>query len=56
VTIGNGGAPLGGATNYGFGMIGQQSDGTIAVDMIDLDTGLSDPTFHFVVKADGTAP
>ncbi len=55
VTIGNGGAPLGGSTNYGFGMIGQQSDGTLAVDMIDLDTGLADPTFHFAVKPDGTA-
>jgi hypothetical protein len=54
VTIGNGGAPLGGAKNYGFGMINQQDDGNIAVDMVDLDTGLSDPTFHFVVKPDGT--
>jgi hypothetical protein len=54
VTIGNGGAPLGGSTNYGYGMVSQQADGTLAVDMIDYQTGLADPSFHFAVHADGS--
>jgi hypothetical protein len=55
VTIGNGGAPLSGGVDYGFGMISQQSDGTIAADIIDYSSGLSDPSFHFVVNPDGSA-
>jgi hypothetical protein len=53
--VGNGGAPLSGSGNYGFGVFSQQSDGSIAVDMIDYASGLADGTFHFAVKADGTA-
>ena len=55
VLIGNGGAPLSGSGNYGFGVYSQQSDGTIAVDAIDYASGLADGTFHFAVKPDGTA-
>ena len=55
VLFGNGGAPLSGSGNYGYGIFSQQSDGTIAVDAIDYATGLADGTFHFAVKADGTA-
>jgi hypothetical protein len=54
VIIGNGGAPLSGGVDYGFGMISQQPDGSIAVDMIDYSTGLADATFHFAVKPDGS--
>jgi hypothetical protein len=55
IIIGNGGAPLSGGVDYGFGMISQQSSGTIAVDVIDYTSGLSDPSFHFVVNPDGSA-
>ena len=55
VIIGNGGAPLSGTGDYGFGMISQQADGTIAVDMIDYTSGLSDSSFHFAVNPDGSA-
>jgi hypothetical protein len=55
VLFGNGGAPLSGSGNYGYGIFSQQSDGTISVDAIDYATGLADGTFHFAVKADGTA-
>jgi hypothetical protein len=55
VTVGNGGAPLTGSKDYGFGVISQRDDGTIAVDMIDYASGLADPNFHFAVKADGSA-
>ena len=54
VIIGNGGAPLTGAANYGFGMVSQRPDGALAVDVIDYSTGLADSAFHFAVKADGT--
>jgi hypothetical protein len=54
VIIGNGGAPLSGGVDYGFGMVSQQADGSIAVDMIDYSTGLADATFHFAVKPDGS--
>jgi hypothetical protein len=56
VLIGNGGAPLSGTGDYGFGVFSQQSDGTIAVDVLDYATGLADPTFHFVIQANGTEP
>jgi hypothetical protein len=55
VTIGNGGAPLTGTGDYGYGMVSQQSDGTIAVDMIDYSSGLADPAFHFAVNPNGSA-
>jgi hypothetical protein len=55
VTIGNGGAPLTGSKDYGFGIASQQADGSIAIDMIDYSSGLADASFHFAVKADGSA-
>jgi hypothetical protein len=54
VVVGNGGAPLTGSRNYGFALIDQQPDGTLAVDMIDYSTGLADRAFHFAVHPDGT--
>jgi hypothetical protein len=54
VTIGNGGAPLTGSKDYGFGIASQQPDGSMAIDMIDYASGLADASFHFAVKADGT--
>ena len=53
--IGNGGAPLTGSKDYGFGMVNQRPDGAIQVDMIDYHTLLADPSFRFAVNADGTA-
>jgi hypothetical protein len=55
VIIGNGGAPLTGSGNYGYGVFSQQSDGSIAVDMMDYQSNQPDPSFHFAVKADGSA-
>lgn len=54
VVIGNGGAPLTGGKNFGYGVFSQRSDGAIAIDMLDYSTGLADPQFHFAVKPDGT--
>jgi hypothetical protein len=54
IIVGNGGAPLSGGVDYGYGMINQQADGTIAVDMIDYNSGLADSSFHFVVNPDGS--
>jgi hypothetical protein len=54
VTVGNGGAPLTGSKDYGFGIASQQPDGSIALDMIDYSSGLADSSFHFAVKADGS--
>jgi hypothetical protein len=54
VTIGNGGAPLTGGANYGFGLIQQRSDGAIQVDMIDSTTGSADTSFRFAVNANGS--
>jgi hypothetical protein len=55
VIIGNGGAPLTGSANYGFGVVSQRADGALNVDVIDYSTGLADSAFHFAVKADGSA-
>jgi hypothetical protein len=55
IIVGNGGAPLGGSTNYGFGMVSQRADGALAVDMIDYASGATDPVFHFAVNPDGSA-
>ncbi len=54
VTIGNGGAPLTGGANYGFGLVQQRADGAIQVDMIDSSTGNADTAFRFALHADGT--
>jgi hypothetical protein len=53
VLIGNGGAPLSGNKNYGFGLFSQRQDGAIQVDMIDYQSGLADSYFRFAVKPDG---
>jgi hypothetical protein len=56
VVIGNGGAPLTGNKNYGFGIFNQRPDGAIQVDMIDYQSGNAvGGYFHFAVKPDGTA-
>jgi hypothetical protein len=54
VLFGNGGAPLSGSGNYGYGIFSQQPDGTIAVDAVDYQTGLADGSFHFAVNPDGS--
>ncbi len=54
VVIGNGGAPLTGNKNYGFGLFFQRPNGTIQVDMIDYTSGAADPSFRFAVKPDGS--
>jgi hypothetical protein len=54
VTIGNGGAPLTGGANYGFGLVQQRADGAIQVDMIDYSTGNADTAFRFALHADGS--
>ncbi|MGH7440547.1 MAG: metallophosphoesterase family protein, partial [Polyangiaceae bacterium] len=50
IVVGNGGAPLTGSKSYGFAVIDQQPDGTLAVDMIDYVSGRADPSFRFVVS------
>ena len=55
VIVGNGGAPLSGGKNYGFGIVSQRTDGAVAVDMIDYASGVADSSFHFAVKPDGSA-
>ena len=53
--MGNGGAPLSSnAKSYGFAVVSQQPDGSVAVDMVDYLSGQADPTFHFVLHADGS--
>jgi hypothetical protein len=54
VVIGNGGAPISGNKNYGFGIVSQRADGSLQVDMIDYASGAYDPIFRFAVKPDGT--
>jgi hypothetical protein len=54
VVMGNGGAPLTGSANYGYGLFTQRADGAIQVEMIDYSTGASDASFKFAVKPDGT--
>jgi hypothetical protein len=54
VVIGNGGAPLSGSKDFGYGLVSQRADGSLAVDMVDYTSGLADGRFHFAVKADGT--
>jgi hypothetical protein len=54
VLFGNGGAPLSGSLNYGYGVFSQRQDGAIVVDAMDYQTNQADPSFHFVVKPDGS--
>ena len=53
IVIGNGGAPVTGGVDYGFGLVQQRADGNIVVDMIDYMSGAADPSFHFVVTPAG---
>ncbi len=53
VVFGNGGAPLTGSGDYGYGLVTQRSDGDIIVDSIDYQTDAADPSFHFVVTPTG---
>jgi hypothetical protein len=55
VIIGNGGAPLSGGVNYGFGLLQQRGDNAIQVDMIDYTTLQPDTSFRFAVNPDGSA-
>lgn len=55
VIFGNGGAPLSGSANYGFGVVTQRSDGTIQVDDYDYQTMQPDTSFRFALNPDGTA-
>ncbi len=55
VIFGNGGAPLTGSGNYGFGLVQQLSSGVIQVDMIDYSTMQPDSKFEFRVNPDGSA-
>jgi predicted phosphodiesterase len=54
VIVGNGGAPLTGSGNYGYGLVAQQSDGTITVDMVDYESGTMDSSFHRALTATGS--
>jgi hypothetical protein len=40
---------------YGYGLFERQADGSIRLDRVDDPTGATDPSFHFAVKADGSA-
>jgi hypothetical protein len=54
--VGNGGAPLVSSTKgYGFAVLSQQPDGSIAVDMIDYASGRVDTEFRFALKPDGAS-
>jgi len=46
VLIGNGGAPVTGGVNYGYGLVQQLSNGDITVDMLDYESGAMDSSFH----------
>jgi len=54
IVMGNGGAPLTGSGDYGYGLVTQRSDGNIIVDSINYQTGAADSSFHFVVTPTGT--
>jgi hypothetical protein len=54
IVLGNGGAPLTGSGDYGYGIVQQRSDGAIVVDEYDYMTNTADPSFHFVVTPTGS--
>jgi hypothetical protein len=54
IIVGNGGAPLTSATNYGYTIIARNADGTIDVTSRDYQT--LEPIDHFAVTANGVAP
>ena len=55
IVVGNGGAPLTGSSNFGFGLVQQRADGTIQVDVLDYQSLNFDPSFRFAVHADGSS-
>jgi hypothetical protein len=55
VIFGNGGAPLSGSGNYGFGLVQQRADNAIQVDMLDYSSMQPDTKFEFAVNPDGSA-
>jgi hypothetical protein len=55
VVIGNGGAPLTGSGNYGYGIAQQLASGAIQFDMYDYSTNQPDTSFRFAVNPDGSA-
>jgi hypothetical protein len=55
VLFGNGGAPITGSANYGYGVFTQRQDGAIVVDAVDYQSNVADGSFHFAVKPDGSA-
>ena len=54
IIVGNGGAPLTGGKNYGFGLVTQRTDKTLQIDMMDMTSGLADASFRFAIHPDGT--
>jgi len=54
VIIGNGGAPLSTAQNYGYGIVAQRSDGAVQVDMHDYQSNAPNTSFRFAVNPDGS--
>ena len=54
IVMGNGGAPITGSGNYGYGIVAQRSDGAIVVDEFDYQSNAADSSFHFVVTPTGT--
>ena len=52
--VGNGGAPLSGSKDYGFGIVLQRADGTIQCDVLDYASKNFDPKFRYAVHPDGT--
>ena len=54
IIVGNGGAPLTTGNGYGYGLLNQRNDGTIRVDMVDYQSGATDPSFAFAINPDGS--
>jgi hypothetical protein len=54
IVMGNGGAPLTGSGDYGYGIVAQRSDGVIVVDEVDYMTNAAVSSFHFAVTPTGT--
>ena len=53
VIIGNGGAPLTTAGDYGYGLVNQRPNGTIEVEMINDQTLAADASFRFALNPEG---
>ncbi len=53
IVMGNGGAPLTGGGDYGYGVVAQLSNGNLTVDEYDYQTNAADSSFHFVVSPTG---